>query len=147
MTPFRRMPFSNRRHPALRQLVELYTKAIDCCQPQLLRRLMAPNAVIDAPGRPFIGHNRIARIPLVIRRNAKLGHHVVHEQRVAVRGRRAFGITLGEVFVVSSHNGQRTTLHQGLRYDDLYVRIGKRWRFLRRKLSETFSHSTTHSES
>lgn len=146
MTPSRRMPFSNRRHPALRQLVDLYTKAIDCCQPQLLRRLMAPKAVIHAPGHPFVGHHRIARIPLVIRRNAKMGHHVVQEHRVAVRGRRAYGITLGEVFVVSSHDGQRTTLHQGLRYDDLYVRIGKRWRFLRRRLSETFSHSTTHAE-
>ena len=146
MTLLRRMPFSSRRHPALRQLVELYTKAIDCCQPQMLRRLMAPNAVIHAFGPPIKGHHRIAQLPLMIRRNAKLGHHVVQEQRVAVRGRRAFGITLGEVFVVLSQNGQRTTQHRGLRYDDLYVRIGRRWRFLRRRLSETFSHTTTHAE-
>lgn len=122
-------------HQQLRQLAELYAKAVDGHHPELLDAIMALDAVIEGPQFSMTGISEIRGIPEMLKKHYLRTRHEVHNQTVSIDGEQASG----ETYCTASHlfldeHGKAQALIWKMRYLDLFSRSEGRWQFSRRKL-------------
>jgi hypothetical protein len=121
----------------LRRLANVYARAMDRDEPELLDTIVTDDIVIEGPGFRQQGLAEIRGNPAILRQMFLMTRHVVHNQTVRIHGDEAEG----ETYCTASHilrpgvDGEGdAALVWAVRYQDRFRRVDDRWRFSRRTL-------------
>jgi hypothetical protein len=135
---------------ALRRLAELYARACDRLEPDLLVSLFAPDGVIEAdfvfsegalitlvkatPGIRIVGHEQLRAITPMLGQRFRSTLHCVMNQTTTIVGDRAEGETYCRAHHVYEVEGRPMSFEMAIRYEDRFVRGAESWRFALRRL-------------
>ena len=119
---------------ALTRLVADYAQAVDRLDEPLLRKVFAPDAVLEGPGWRFEGIEQICTIIPMMRDMFVSSWHATHQQTIALNGDQA----TGEVYCAGRHlqkggYAENQVVTMIIRYQDRYVRRPEGWRIAARK--------------
>lgn len=120
---------------AIRKLVELYARAIDRNEPDVVARLFTQDAVIEGPGFVMDSPDKIRGIPGMVSQMYSSTLHVINNQTVTVSGDSAEA----ETYCFAHHltdkgGGEASDYLWAIRYQDRFRRDNGQWRFSRRLL-------------
>ena len=125
----------------LLRLSNLYARAMDRNEPELLDGIFTEDACLEGAWFKVAGRDKIRAMPSALHARYTSMMHAVHNQTVAINGDRAEG----ETYCVASHistvadRGGPTIFQMGIRYDNDWVEQNGLWRFSRRHVSLLWS--------
>jgi uncharacterized protein (TIGR02246 family) len=120
---------------AVRQLAERYAVAVDRGDGALFAAQFTEDGMLVAPRGEFVGRERLATVPPMMKERYEETFHAVLTQAVDFDGERA----AGETYCIARHffhdrAGQRLCYEMTIRYQDAFRLTGGRWLISRREL-------------
>jgi uncharacterized protein (TIGR02246 family) len=120
---------------AVRQLAERYAVAVDRGDGALFAAQFTEDGVLVAPRGEFVGRERLATVPPMMKERYEGTFHAVLTQAVDFDGERADG----ETYCIARHffhdrASQRLCYEMTIRYQDAFRLTGGRWLISRREL-------------
>ena len=121
----------------LRQLSEIYARAMDRNAPELLEDILTDDVVVIGPGFRMEGLGEVQQSPAMLRDMYVMTQHLVHNLTARVKDGEAKGetySTASHVMKPASDGGGHAILVWAIRYQDRYRLQGGRWRICARTL-------------
>tara|TARA_R110002049_G_scaffold49267_3_gene141151 strand:- start:2834 stop:3262 length:429 start_codon:yes stop_codon:yes gene_type:complete len=119
----------------LMALVNHYARAIDRCEPDVLREILTDDVVLVGPGFAVNGIEEACAVPAGLREQFRATRHVVHNQCVTFDGNTAQGETYSTAsHIHHSEASEAQVLVWEVRYQDQFKLEAGRWRISRRDL-------------
>lgn len=126
---------SNNDATELKRLVDLYARAIDRSEPNVLREILTEDVVLVGPGFAVDGIDEACAVPAGLSERFVATRHVVHNQSVTFDDDTAEGETHSTAsHVFHSESGEAQVLVWEIRYQDQFRVHDGQWRISRREL-------------
>lgn len=118
------------------RLVQLYARALDANEPELLRTIFSGDAAIVGARLQFRGIAEIEEVPQILRGKYRSTHHFIGNAFMIAK---TDSDAVAETYCLASHIRTRTeddgeNYMMAIRYQDALVHQNGSWRFRRREL-------------